>query len=182
MALQVVLAGTMLLEQPAAQIQADRWYPEETVAPVRPVPGAPSLIAFASFRDPRAFEGFGVLRRLAAKYAARGVTTTFVVRTQGYVGTQLSPPDSEAVRIREYFLSDLDLPVTLAVTLSKFERRSDGRRLLGQRTNEDAYRVSSRFGIHTYLVDSAGKIRWIADLSHASEPVFDDMIGELLKP
>lgn len=179
--LQNQLRWSAILEQPAARIQADRWYPASAATPVRPVPGTPSLIAFVSFRDPRAFEGYGVLRRLIAAYAARGVTMTFVARTQGFVGTALTSPDSEAARIKAYYLDDLNLPVTLALSLSEFGRRSDGRRTLDHQPNEQAYRSSGRALVQTYLVDAQGKIRWVDELTHGSEATFNDMLGELLR-
>jgi len=175
-----LLRWSGILLQPAARVVGDRWYPAAASAPRRPVPGTPSLVSFAVFRDPRAFEGFGSMRRLVAAYGGRGVTATFIARTNGYVGAQLTPPDSEAVRIRDYFLTDLALPVTLSVTLTEFGRRSDGRRTVASMTNEQAYRSSGRALVQTYLVDAAGKIRWVAELNRESEATFDDMLREAL--
>jgi hypothetical protein len=137
-------------------------------------------VVFAQIRDDSAFEGYGVLRRLAAKYAARGLDITVLARTQGYLGGDVIAPDSEAVRIRQYFLDELKLPVTLGITLSDFGRRSDGRLTLRSAVNEVAYQPESFVPLPTFLVDAHGIVRLSTRLARENEALLDDMIAELL--
>lgn len=166
----------------AAVVQATQWYNTGAAGNTRPIAGKPSLIVFASFRAENDFPGYGMVRRLAAKYAARGVDVTFIVRTRGYIngGGEVVRPDSEAVRIREYFLDELQLPVALAVTLSDFGHRSDGKLELQSMANESAYHPAAFVSLPTYVVDAHGLIRMVTNLSRDNEAVIDDVLGELL--
>jgi len=165
--------------QTAPPIRATDWYNTGTPGNQRPISGKPSLIVFATMRNEYAFVGYGVLRRLVAKYAVRGLDVTFVTRTRGYVGGSVVTPDSEAVRVRDYFLKELQLPVTVALTKSDFGHRSDGRKILTSATNETAYQVPGLIPLPTYVIDSNGTVRMVTALDREDEAVLDDVLQEL---
>jgi hypothetical protein len=165
--------------QPAPEIQATRWYHTGSAGNRRPVPGKPTLIFFSAARCTSCYEGYGVLRRLAAKYAARGLDITLVTRTHGYFGRRLVPPDTEMTKLAAYFLDDLKLPVTLAIWRTDFGRRNDKRLTIESAPNDQAYRPTENMA--AYLVDANGRVRLVTVLARANEAMLDDVIGELLR-
>jgi len=117
-----------------------------------------------------------MVRRFAAKYGPRGLDITYVVRTGGYYRNGLVPPDTEMVKIAQYYLKDLKLPVTVAIWKTTFDgKRDDGRVLFQPEPNRTAYQ-----GDGPFLIDRKGNVRLIMSLKRETEAIYEDVIESLL--
>lgn len=166
--------------QSAPPIQATRWFNTGATGDRRPVAGKPTLLVFATVRCSLCQEGYGVLRRLSAKYAKDGLDITLIARTTGYFAGRLLPADTEMIKISDYFLKDLKLPVALSVWRTDFGRRDDHRLIIESAPNERAYQPYEGY-LMGFLVTPNGTVRLAALVNRHSEIMLDHVIGELLQ-
>jgi cytochrome oxidase Cu insertion factor (SCO1/SenC/PrrC family) len=166
-----------LLGAQAPPLQATLWVNGERIGNVSPVSGKPTLIVFTSAScGDGCYVQHAIVRRLVAKYERRGFHVTYVVRTGGYFRNQLVTPDTEMVRIKEYYADYLKLPVSVAIWRSTIGKRDDGQIVVQPVPNEEAYRHGG-----TYLVDRNGTIRLITSLrTRENEAMVDHLIESLL--
>ena len=165
-----------LLGKPAPPVQATLWANSGPAGPVRPIPGKPTLLVFTTPNcGDNCYVQHAIVRRLAAKYGPRGLNITYIVSTSGYYRNQLVTPDTEMVKITAYYLTDLKLPVTVAVWNTVFTgTRDDGRVLAQPAPNAVAYG-----GDGTFLIDDKGKVRLILALTRETEAIYEDVIASL---
>jgi len=173
-----MLAGQVgLFGKPAPPVQATWWANSGAAGNVRPVPGHPTLLVFTTPNcGDNCYVQHAIVRRLAAKYGPRGLNITYIVSTSGYYRNQLVPPDTELVKITAYYLTDLKLPVTVAVWNTVFTgTRDDGRVLAQPEPTAVAYG-----GEGPFLIDGTGKVRLILALARETEAIYEDVIASLL--
>jgi hypothetical protein len=164
--------------KPAVPIKATKWVNTGAAGDARPVSGKPTLLYFtsASCAD-LCYVSHAVARRLAAKYGARGLDITYVTRTGGYFRNKLVKPDSEMVKIADYYQSVIKAPAAVAIWQTVLGKRDDGRVTVESAPNESAYE-----GAGTLLIDGKGVIRLTLTMSRGNEAILEDVIESLLTP
>jgi hypothetical protein len=169
------------LGQPAPQIQATSWFrpdgTSDTTRIHRPATGTPSLVIMSAARCRVCYPGYAVLRRLMAKYSARGLAVILVTRTAGTFGGQLVSLDTEKTYIQRYFYKEIQLPVTLAIWYTEFSRRDDQKLIITSAPNDRNYPAVASMA--TYVIDAHGKIRLVSWLAPENEAVLDHVIASL---
>jgi hypothetical protein len=162
----------------ASAIVATRWFntSEQTA---RPTLGKPALVVFVQHScGPTCYPGYAVLRRLAAKYTASGMSITLVARTGGYYRNELVRADSETALTARYFMTFLGLPAALAVWQTPLGRRADGHVTVLSAPNEAAY-TPPPVPLPVYIIDAKGVIRFVSSLSLENEAALDDVLASL---
>jgi hypothetical protein len=164
----------------APPVQATQWFNAGPAGNTRPIAGKPALLVFASHAcGSMCYTPYGVLRRLATKYAAQGLDVTLITRTAGFYKGELIRPDMELIKIKEYFLDRLELPVTIAAWKTDLGRGDDGRVTVQSAPNDEAYKPTGGV-VPAFLVDKSGKIRLLMDLSREHEAIFESVIQSML--
>jgi len=161
------------LGKPQPSVDATHWFNVGSTGSVRPTPGKVNYLMEVSLISPQGYyEAFGVVRRLMAKYGARGLDVTLMIRTEGYFRRRLVPADTEVANIRHYYLDFLKLPITLAVWKTDLGKRDDGR--VEPRVFPNTWFVGD------VIVDRKGIARLTTLTDRDHEAVIEDVIESLL--
>jgi len=153
-------------------IQADQWYGTGNDT-LWPRPGHPTLLVWFSHDFPQ----FATLRRLRARYGARGLDIVFTTSTQGYFRNLPMPvPTVEADSLGSYVTRFLKLPGGLAVEITRFNHTADGRRRNELTQN---LKFFDKMG-GVVFVDAKGIVRWIGEVTPRTEATWDAVIQTAL--
>jgi len=165
------------LGRPAPVLRAARWMPD-SAGGAHPTPGVPELLIFGQGCGGDCYPGYTVLRRVRAA-TERPLDVVLMLRTVGSWRDALLAPDDEIEQMRRYFLDERRLPVAVGVWRTEYRRIADGRLRVVEAPNERAYRPSSPPILPAFLVDGAGRLRFITHLTPADEAAVANVVREM---
>jgi len=179
--LDPVIARYALVGTIAAPITATRWLnapPNTTI----PMDGAVTLLEFTAHWCGPCKESYPGVKRLLAKYGARGFRVVLATELYGYFGAERPlTAEAEFERDREYWAHEgLNVPVAVADQRAAPVRGADGSYTITKSPNDAAYEVGGIPQIH--IIDKQGRIRLImVGYDDANEPALAALIEKLLR-
>ena len=167
------------LGRTVSAVRATRWF--NNSAPVYPRRGHATLLVFVDQScGADCYPGYAMLRRLRARYEARGLDLVLLARTFGYFRNKLETPEDEMRLTANYFATQVGLPVPIALWRPSMIRLPDGRVV----SPDDAYPNEAMIGVKpgqrnfAVLVMPDGVVRFTAWLNRGNESVLSDVIAE----
>ncbi len=107
---------------------------------------------------------YALLNRLYQRYSAQGLDITLIAKAVGFTRRGVIAPDDEVDSIRSYFLSQLNLPVTLLIQQTPYTILPDGRR-----SNERSPFAVQYEDAALVLVDRHRIIHWTTPSFHIGQ-------------
>ena len=159
----------------AKRVEATWWFNAATTDSAPPFPGKVFIISEAFHScGPLCRPRYQTLKRLVDKFGARGLEVINSTKTFGFIkDTAAIEPLDEAKYDSVLFLTQRNIPGSLAVYSTKYRWLPDGRRV-NERTPQEINYPSSSFTI----VDRAGVIRYA---SFGFDPVLEEPLARLIE-